>query len=106
MERPTPRVNSARLGDYIGRAVRIIGKVISRDGETATLELSDGGQVQVKLNRDSNHRDTYVEVLGRVERPDLVQELTSCNMGDKIDMDLADRVVEMQMKFPEIFPSD
>ncbi|KAK4049147.1 hypothetical protein OIV83_004334 [Microbotryomycetes sp. JL201] len=105
MDRPTPRLNSARLGDYIGRNVRIVGKVISRDGDTVTLELSDKGQVQVKLNRDSNHRDAYVEVIGRVERLDLVQELTSCNMGDQIDMDLMDRVVELTHNFTDIFPT-
>lgn len=54
------------------------------DGESATLECSDGGQVTVKLSRvslalshslvvqlrtaqDSNFADVYVEVIGRVK---------------------------------------
>ncbi|KAK4046625.1 hypothetical protein OIO90_006495 [Microbotryomycetes sp. JL221] len=104
MDKPTPRINSGRMGDYIGQTVRITGKVVSRDGDTTTLELSDGGQVSVKLNRESNHRDTFVEVLGKVESPDSLQEYTSCNMGDTFDMDLMDKVVEMTHKHPDVFP--
>ncbi|ORY70602.1 replication factor A protein 3 [Leucosporidium creatinivorum] len=105
MERPTPRVNSARLQDHIGKTVRLIGKVISLEGESALLETSDSGQVTVKLSRTSNFADVYVEVIGRVSEDLSITELASINMGDKIDMDLVEKTVELTHRHPDIFPS-
>ncbi|GAA5956930.1 hypothetical protein JCM21900_006710 [Sporobolomyces salmonicolor] len=106
MDRPTPRVNSARLAEYTnGKIVRLIGKVINLDGETAILEAADGGQVTVRLSKVSNLADTYVEVVGKVDSDLVMTELATQNLGDSIDMDLANKVVELTHLHPDVFPT-
>jgi hypothetical protein len=39
------RVNAARLAQYKSQTVRLTGKVVRMDGDTAIIEASDGGQV-------------------------------------------------------------
>ncbi|KDE07463.1 hypothetical protein MVLG_02327 [Microbotryum lychnidis-dioicae p1A1 Lamole] len=107
MERPTPRVNSVGLSQMgAGKVVRVVGKVISLDGDYAVLELSDGGQVRVKLSRSANLADTYVEVIGKIDGEGSMSELSSCNMGASIDMPLLEKVTELWAQYPNIFPSE
>ncbi|GAA5823574.1 hypothetical protein JCM3770_002789 [Rhodotorula araucariae] len=106
MDRPTPRVNAAQLGVYpIGKVVRVIGKVVSLDTDQALLEVSDGGQVVVKLMKDSNLADTFVEVIGKKADDGVVTELSSQNLGESIDMELANKVVELSHAYPDVFPT-
>lgn len=70
-------------------------------GSTAIIEASDGGQVTITLNpvgplslkeraahfadlalQDSHFSDEYVEVLGRVQKDNVVMELASSNLGE------------------------
>ncbi|SCV70343.1 BQ2448_1737 [Microbotryum intermedium] len=132
MERPTPRVNSVGLSQMgAGKVVRVIGKVISvrssskhyrrlssvtadmapsqrtqLDGDHAILELSDRGQVKVKLSRTANLADAYVEVIGKIDGEGSMTELSSCNMGSSIDMPLLEKVTELWAQYPNIFPSE
>jgi hypothetical protein len=88
------------------------------------LEASDKGQITVKLSRDSHYADEYVEVIGKVQDDDTIQEFTSMNMGNNIspflrfperlfssdalliDMDLVEAVVQLSAQFPDIFPTE
>ena len=45
----TPRVNAKYLESFMNQTVRILGKVVSLRGETATLDAS--GTINVLLNR-------------------------------------------------------
>lgn len=38
-------MNAARLAEYKTQTVRLTGKVVRMDGDTAIIEASDGGQV-------------------------------------------------------------
>ncbi|BGP49641.1 hypothetical protein JCM10450v2_005543 [Rhodotorula kratochvilovae] len=106
MDRPTPRVNAAQLGSYpTGKVVRVIGKVVSLDTDQALLEAADGGQVVVKLMKDSNLADTFVEVIGKKSDDGTVTELSSQNLGESIDMELANKVVELSHAYPDVFPT-
>lgn len=102
----TPRVNSTLLGQYQGKTVRLIGKVLKLEGETAIVEASDQGQVTIKLNRDSNFADQYVEIIGRVTGDTSISELTSYNIGDEIDMTMVDAVVRNSHKYPYLFHAE
>ncbi|TNY20964.1 replication factor A protein 3 [Rhodotorula diobovata] len=112
MDRPTPRVNAAKLAEYqTGKVVRVIGKVLSLETEQALLEAADGGQVVVKLmkatpRKDSNLSDTFVEVIGKKGSDDgVVTELSSQNLGESIDLELANKVVELTHAYPDVFPT-
>ena len=45
----TPRVNAKYLDSFTNQTVRILGKVVSLRGETATIDAS--GSVNLHLNR-------------------------------------------------------
>ncbi|GAA6059748.1 hypothetical protein JCM10212_001956 [Sporobolomyces blumeae] len=106
MDRPTPRVNSAKLALYTGKTVRVCGKVVTLADDSAILETSDGGQITVKLDRMTNLQDTFVEVVGRVDNDNTVTELVSQNLGDSFDLELAEKVVELTHSLPEVFPTE
>ncbi|CEI97015.1 hypothetical protein RMCBS344292_11158 [Rhizopus microsporus] len=103
MEKPTPRVNSALREKYVGKTVRLVGKITSFSGNTAVLEASDHGQVLVNLNGESQWGTQYVEVIGQVDQDFTIREFKTTNMGDNFDLDLANKVVEFGQRCPEIF---
>ncbi|CAO3657877.1 unnamed protein product [Umbelopsis vinacea] len=82
MEKPTPRVNSATIKDHVGHVVRVTGKVISLNGETALLEATDNGQIEVALNGQSQWGTKYVEIIGQVTSENGLKEYTFTNLGD------------------------
>jgi hypothetical protein len=43
------RINSRLLDQYKGQTIRLTAKIIKLEGETATVEASDGGQVGLLL---------------------------------------------------------
>ncbi|CAO3634702.1 unnamed protein product [Cunninghamella blakesleeana] len=81
----------------------MIGKIVSYTGETAVIQATDGGQVLVKLNGESQWGTDYVEVIGRVEKDFSIFEFKSCNLGNNFDLGLANKAVEYAQKCPEIF---
>ncbi|BGP17714.1 hypothetical protein JCM10213_005294 [Rhodosporidiobolus nylandii] len=107
MDRPTPRVNAERLAQYPeGKVVRLVGKVVNLTDDAAILEASDGGQVTVKLGSLSGLSDTFVEVVGKVTGSNSMNELSSLNLGDNIDMEAANKVVELTHQYPDVYPTE
>ncbi|GAA5986148.1 hypothetical protein JCM11641_004726 [Rhodosporidiobolus odoratus] len=105
MDRPTPRVNASRLASYPeGKIVRLIGKVISLDGDAAIVEASDGGQITVKLGSMSDVSATFIEVVGKITGNNSMSELSSLNLGESIDMVAVDKVVELTHAYPDVYP--
>jgi len=94
-EHASTRVNSRHLNEYVGRTVRLVCKCLSFQGENAIVETSDGGQVEVRLHRDSNMADTYVEVIGSVIDATTVKMMACINLGSDLDMKLVDDVIEL-----------
>ncbi|KAG9005510.1 hypothetical protein FRB94_001516 [Tulasnella sp. JGI-2019a] len=101
MESVTPRVNSALMAKYVGRTVRLTCKIIKLQGETAIVQAADGGQVTVKLLRDSNIQDTYVDIIGKVVDEHTLRMLQVNNWGSDIDLDLVNQTVEQIHRFGE-----
>ncbi|PVF93191.1 replication factor A protein 3 [Serendipita vermifera] len=96
MELKSPRVNAARMPNYIGQSVSVVAKVIKLTGNSvAIVELSDGGQIEVRLSADSHMRDSYVEIIGRVENANTLKMQTVLNLGDKIDMAVVNHTIEL-----------
>jgi replication factor A3 len=97
----TPRVNAARLANYQGRQVRLPCKIVEVKGNTALVEASDGGQVEVSLNQvrafwlpsrpiahavlqEANLSEPYAEIIGRVTSANGLKMVFAINMGDNI----------------------
>jgi len=94
-EHVAPRVNAARLADYIGRPVRLVCKVLKAQGDTAIAQASDGGEVQIRLTKEAEMSTPYIEVIGTVVDPTTVKTMMCINLGDEIDMNLVNDVVEL-----------
>ncbi|KAI0066831.1 replication factor A protein 3 [Artomyces pyxidatus] len=95
----SPRVNSARLGNYVAQKqpVRIVGKIsnFSQKGDTALMTACDGGEVKIMLNAGHNMVDTFVEVIGTPIDPSTVRYISCTNMGANMDLKLVNDVVEL-----------
>merc|ERR1712070_140530 len=89
MEKPTPRVNSSLREKYVGKTVRLIGKTVSFNGNTAVLEATDNGHVLITINGESQWGTKYVEVIGQVENDFSIREFKTTNIGDEFDLELA-----------------
>ncbi|EIM89139.1 replication factor A protein 3 [Stereum hirsutum FP-91666 SS1] len=95
----SPRVNSARMPEYVGKTVRIVGKMVewAENGEFAIMETSDGGQVTVqlaKVDMDAMN-DTYFEVIGTPVDGSTIKMVNCCNLGDHLNLKLANDVIEL-----------
>ncbi|PSR73991.1 hypothetical protein PHLCEN_2v10222 [Hermanssonia centrifuga] len=83
----SPRVNSARLPDFVGRSVRLVGKVIRVDDNSNEMivQASDSGEVKVKLLNDSSDvTSSYVEIIGTVLDVDTMKMMACIDMGEDL----------------------
>ncbi|KIM71911.1 hypothetical protein PILCRDRAFT_830082 [Piloderma croceum F 1598] len=94
-EHISTRVNSHRLAAYIGRTVRLVGKTLKIQGDTAIVEASDGGQVEIRLPKDPPLTGTYNEIIGNVIDGSTVKMLMCIDLGSDLDMKLVDDMVEL-----------
>lgn len=90
-----PRVNSARLGQYVSRTVRLTCKTLKVQGDTAVVQASDGGEVQVRLLREANMTTAYIEVIGSVIDASTIRMMACIDLGNELDMKLVNDVVEL-----------
>ncbi|KAM5531242.1 hypothetical protein V8D89_015108 [Ganoderma adspersum] len=91
----SPRVNKALMANYPGQTVRLIAKLITFKDNVAIVEASDGGELEVKLLTDFNHGSTYLEVIGQVVDERTLKMAQYVNLGDDVDMKLADQVAQI-----------
>ncbi|ELU43257.1 replication factor A domain-containing protein [Rhizoctonia solani AG-1 IA] len=103
MESGNPRINSARMSQYVGRHVRLTCKIIKAQGENIIVQASDGGQVEVKLTTSRPGNDNYVEILGKVVDAQRMVASEVFPQGDNIDLEVVDQLVELMHKYPEIY---
>ncbi|KAI9599349.1 replication factor A protein 3 [Syncephalis fuscata] len=104
MNQPTPRVDSAMLRDHIGDTVRLVGKVLQlQPPNRALLEAADHGQVNIKLTNDSTIGTRFVEVIGRVESNDTVQEYVTLDLGEDFDISLYQQMLPILKQHPQLF---
>ncbi len=127
----TPRINAKYLQPFTNQTVRILGKVTSLRGETATIDAN--GSINIHLTRvclpqtpSSPYRpllskikaqtanaptpqdshlalNNAVEIIGKVQ-PDLsVKVLQATDFGDGIDWVAVEAVVDATHRYKEIF---
>ncbi|TBU27013.1 replication factor A protein 3 [Dichomitus squalens] len=101
----SPRVNKTLMAKYSGQTVRLIAKLISLKDDTAIVETSDGGQVEVKLLRNFSHGSTYLEVIGQVQDERTIKMVGCVSLGDDVDMKLVDQIVQIwhDPRFAKVF---
>ncbi|OJA20766.1 hypothetical protein AZE42_09728 [Rhizopogon vesiculosus] len=101
------RVNAGRLADLKGRTVRLPCKVLRLADDTALVEASDGGQVEVQ-RKNVDVTATYIEVVGSVVNATSIKALTAIPLDseDEIDMKLVNDTIELsfESRFDKVFP--
>jgi replication factor A3 len=78
---PSPRVNFQSMGAYIGKRVRLVGKVESVQGNVMRVKAADEGVVEV-LTKSAVPQDAFVEVDGIVESPNTLREESLTGFGN------------------------
>ncbi|ERS99308.1 replication factor A3 [Sporothrix schenckii 1099-18] len=98
----TPRVSCSYLNSYVNHNVLIVGKVVQLRGESAILDAD--GHITVNLNRESRLvGGNAAQIVGKV-MPDLsVKVLSAQDLGVDVDLDLAQKVVEISQENKAIF---
>ncbi|KAF6231473.1 hypothetical protein HO173_010225 [Letharia columbiana] len=98
----TPRVNAKYLDSFTNQTVRILGKVVSLRGETATIDAN--GTINVQLNRDAHLQlNNAVEVVGKVQQDLSVKVFQATDFGSNIDFNAVEAVVDATHRYKEIF---
>lgn len=98
----TPRISATLMDSYVGQNVIIVGKVVQLRGDTAFLEAD--GQVQANLNRDCHLMvGNGAQIIGKVN-PDLsIKVLNAIDLGNNVDFQLCQNVVDVTHQFKDIF---
>ncbi|KAJ3011271.1 hypothetical protein HKX48_006929 [Thoreauomyces humboldtii] len=89
-----------------GRTVRLVGKVLGVNSNEALVEASDLGQVTVRLIPGSiveRSTGSIVEVLGRVQGNQAMQEAASTALGDSWNPENYNRMLGLASDFDELF---
>ncbi|KAL9083981.1 MAG: hypothetical protein Q9159_005474 [Coniocarpon cinnabarinum] len=98
----TPRINASYLESFANRNVRLVGKVKELRGDTATLDA--GGLVTVILNRDCHLQvGRAFEIIGKVTNELSVKVMATTDLGDNIDYNAAEAVVDATHRYKDIF---
>ncbi|KAL6607291.1 replication factor A protein 3 [Neocallimastix californiae] len=100
-----PRINSSMFREYINKNVRVVGQVLSNQGDSVILKTSDQGNVKVSINHYGNaYNSRFVEVIGQITGEDSITETAEAiGLGDNFDMESFEKLINYQRKFPEIF---
>ncbi|KAI0897785.1 replication factor A protein 3-domain-containing protein [Annulohypoxylon nitens] len=98
----TPRISATLMDSYVGQNVIIVGKVVQLRGDTAFLEAD--GQIQANLNRDCHLMvGNGAQIIGKVN-PDLsIKVLNAIDLGNNVDFQLCQNVVDVTHQFKDIF---
>lgn len=78
---PAPRVNFELMANYIGKRVKLVGKVEGVQGQILRVKAADEGIVEVLL-RSSVPEDLFVEIDGTVESPNTLREESIAGFGN------------------------
>ncbi|CAG8521286.1 73_t:CDS:2 [Ambispora leptoticha] len=98
-----PPISYATMNTYLGSTVRVVGRVLGVESGTAKLQMCDGGELVVKITNPQYYQCTFVEVTGRLNRDNTLQEYTVIQFNDEFDMEFYNKGLDISKKFPGIF---
>ncbi|ANQ10040.1 Uncharacterized protein PCOAH_00046970 [Plasmodium coatneyi] len=103
-----PRVNKKYLNKFYDKNVRILGKVLKKEGGELTLQTSDNEEVKCFLseNQGEGTLDQYVEVLGKVNKDNTISDIVYVqNGGNSLNLNEMNNLINLTFmeEFEEIF---
>eukprot|EP00320_Phaeocystis_rex_P019785 CAMPEP_0119063176 /NCGR_PEP_ID=MMETSP1178-20130426/6581_1 /TAXON_ID=33656 /ORGANISM="unid sp, Strain CCMP2000" /LENGTH=177 /DNA_ID=CAMNT_0007044515 /DNA_START=39 /DNA_END=573 /DNA_ORIENTATION=+ len=109
------RISSQHLqsGQFSGQQVRAVGRLVSHNGDTVTLQLAgEGPPATVHCGHDRSWEDKsdqigkgFYEVIGTLQADGSIVSMTTVSMGDNIDMAMYSEMVTLTHQFPDLFES-
>ncbi|KAH9901834.1 replication factor A protein 3 [Xylariomycetidae sp. FL2044] len=100
----TPRISAGLISNYVGRNVIVVGKVLQLRGDSAIIDAE--GQITVMLNRETHLTSgNGAQIIGKVN-PDLsIKVYNALDVGNNVDYQVAQAVVNVTHQCREIFMS-
>ncbi|KAG4100594.1 replication factor A protein 3 [Neocallimastix lanati (nom. inval.)] len=102
-----PRINSSMFREYINKYARVVGQVLSNQGDSVIIKTSDQGNIKVSVTHYGNgiaYSSRFVEVIGQITGEDSITETANAiGLGDNFDLESYEKLVQYQKKFPDIF---
>ncbi|GAB68165.1 hypothetical protein PCYB_127300 [Plasmodium cynomolgi strain B] len=103
-----PRVNKKYLNKFYNKNVRIVGKVLKKEGGELTLQTCDNEEIKCFLseNQGEGKLDQYVEVLGKVNKDDTLSDIVYVqNGGNSLNLNEINNLINLTFleEFGEIF---
>ena len=93
----------SNVSSFVGTRVALVGKVVSCDEASATIEAHDGANVTV-TRQGPAYTTGFVQVIGIAQESGAVKEETSTEMGDDFDLTNYASVAEFSAgKFKALF---
>ncbi|KAK3378194.1 replication factor A protein 3 [Podospora didyma] len=101
----TPRITCGYLDSYVGKNVIVVGKVVQLRGDEAIIDAD--GNITAHLHREAHlAAGSGVQIIGKVN-PDLsIKVLSSIDLGQGIDYNIANTVVEVAHQNKALFAYD
>ncbi|KAF8629423.1 hypothetical protein AX15_003472 [Amanita polypyramis BW_CC] len=96
-ELTSPRVNAALFPQYVGKAIRLVCKIVSVQDDMAIVQVSDGGELHVQMTRDQHIGDSgpFVELIGNVIDATTLRLMTCINLGQELDMSIVEGAIRL-----------
>ncbi|PSC72767.1 replication A 14 kDa subunit B [Micractinium conductrix] len=101
---PVPRVNAELMGQYVGKRVKLVGRVEGAEGSTLRLRAPDETVVTVNM-ANPVPQSQYVEVEGVVNSAANMTEETCTPFGDNFDLSNYNQMCKLaaQQQYRHIF---
>ncbi|GAW82665.1 replication factor A protein 3 [Plasmodium gonderi] len=103
-----PRVNKKYLTKFYNKNVRVVGKVLKKEGDELTLQTCDNEEIKCILNENQmdDKLEQYVEVLGKVNEDDTLSDIVYVqNGGNSLNLNEINNLINITFleEFGEIF---
>jgi len=104
----TPRINKAYLPRYVGKNVRLVGRVtnVNTMKKTVVIETSDKQKVIVSTAKceDGEHAlNSITEIIGQVLDDLTIEEFNAVDFTSNFDLENFDQLVHLSHMYPDLF---
>ncbi|KZS96716.1 hypothetical protein SISNIDRAFT_482509 [Sistotremastrum niveocremeum HHB9708] len=83
---PDTRIVGLMMEFFVGKRVRIVGKVVTNAGNAATIRTNDEQLIDLVMPERYRISDTIIEVVGLAETAALIQVTGLTNFGHDVDL--------------------
>eukprot|EP00303_Exanthemachrysis_gayraliae_P001506 CAMPEP_0205998330 /NCGR_PEP_ID=MMETSP1464-20131121/180_1 /ASSEMBLY_ACC=CAM_ASM_001124 /TAXON_ID=119497 /ORGANISM="Exanthemachrysis gayraliae, Strain RCC1523" /LENGTH=342 /DNA_ID=CAMNT_0053371473 /DNA_START=25 /DNA_END=1055 /DNA_ORIENTATION=+ len=98
------RVTAGELGQFVGKTVRVVGRVAQVNGTDLHLQDAQGTTIIVAHDGAPQHTEGTVEAVGTVQADLRVKHMMSTRFAEGFDLAMYEEAVQQMRRFPELYP--